>query len=188
LRSAFARHSFELLCRFLRGVAPTYSREGSHGLSRRSRSDGHGGDQWQPAAASGGNYSFDGGTRAGIIELDTRLLQAGRFALGVIQHEYAHQVDFFLLDDAMRARPAGRLGGESWWQTSAGFAHQALTSERFASSLAWAYWPSPDNAPRPTSTADEAGALAPADVRLLLGDVLGVGVPSQHVVAAARRR
>jgi hypothetical protein len=106
----------------------------------------------------------------------------------VIQHEYAHQVDFFLLDDATRARLAGRLGGESWWQTSAGLAHQALASERFASSLAWAYWPSPDNVLRPSSTGDEAGALAPVDFRLLLGDVLGVSVPSQRVVAAARRR
>jgi hypothetical protein len=179
----------------------------------------------RPAAATGGNYSFAGGTRAertqvraalaaslfdwsvvperitiriadgigcsaraGTIELDAGLLQAGRFSWGTIQHEYAHQVDFLLLDDAMRARLAGRLGGESWWQTSAGFAHQALTSERFASSLAWAYWPSPDNALRPTSTGDEAGALAPADFRLLLGEVLGVPVPSQRVVSAARRR
>jgi hypothetical protein len=179
----------------------------------------------QPALAGGGNYVFDGGTRAeraqvraalaaslfdwsvvperiiiriaaglgcsaqaGAIELDSGLLHAGRFAWGVIQHEYAHQVDFFLLDDAMRARLAGALGGESWWQTSAGLAHQALTSERFASSLAWAYWPSPDNALRPASTGYEAGALAPADFRLLLGAVLGVSVPSRRVVAAARRR
>lgn len=179
----------------------------------------------KPAAAGGGNYAFDGGTRAeraqvraalaaslfdwslvpelitirigagvgcsaraGTIELDSGLLQTGRFAWGVIQHEYAHQVDFFLLDDAMRARLAERLGGESWWQTSAGVPHQALTSERFASSLAWAYWPSPDNVLRPTSAADEAGALAPADFRLLLGDVLGVSVPSRRVVASARRR
>jgi hypothetical protein len=178
----------------------------------------------QPAAAGGGNYAFDGGTRAeraqvraalaaslfewsivperitiriaaglgcsaqaGVIELDSGLLHTGRFAWGVIQHEYAHEVDFFLLDDAMRAQLAEQLGGASWWQTSAGLAHQALTSERFASSVAWAYWPSPDNVLQPTSSGDEAGALAPADFRLLLGGVLGVPVPSQRVVAAARR-
>lgn len=126
--------------------------------------------------------------QAGTIELDPGLLHAGRFAWGVIQHEYAHQVDFFLLDDTMRARLADRLGGQSWWQTSSGLGHQALTSERFASTLAWAYWPSPDNVLRPSSPGDEAGAVAPAEFRALLGDVLGVSVPSQRQVASVRRR
>ena len=163
----------------------------------------------QAAVAGGGNYAFDGGTRAeraqvraaldaslfdwsvvpeqitiriapglacsaraGTIELDSGLLDAGRFSWGVIQHEYAHQVDFFLLDDAMRARLAGRLGGESWWETSSRLAHQALTSERFASTLAWSYWPSQDNVLRPSSPDDEAGTVAPADFRALLANVL----------------
>jgi hypothetical protein len=34
------------------------------------------------------------------IWLDPDLLDAGEFAWGVVQHEYAHQVDFLLLDDA----------------------------------------------------------------------------------------
>ena len=121
--------------------------------------------------------------RAGTIELDSGLLRAGRFGWGVVQHEYAHEVDFFLLDDAARARLAASLGGASWWQTPAELPHQALTSERFASTLAWAYWPSPDNVLRPSSTADEAGAVAPADFRALLGGLLGPLVPSQRRVA-----
>ncbi len=178
----------------------------------------------QPAASGGGNYTFDGGTRAeraqvrdaldaslfdwsvvpeqitiriapglacsaraGTIELDSRLLHAGRFGWGVIQHEYAHQVDFFLLNDAMRTRLTAWLGGVSWWQTSSGLPHRALTSERFASTLAWAYWPSLDNVLRPSSTSDEAGAVAPADFRALLGGLLGVSVPSQRLVAAVHR-
>src|SRR5947209_12150981 len=36
----------------------------------------------------------------GEIWLDADLLNAGTFAWGVVQHEYAHHVDFFLLDDA----------------------------------------------------------------------------------------
>ena len=124
---------------------------------------------------------------AGTIELDSGLLHAGRFAWGVVQHEYAHQVDFFLLDDGMRTQLAARLGGESWWQTSGGLAHQALTSERFASTLAWAFWPSPENALRPSTAADEAGALAPATFRVLLAGLLGTPVPSQQQVASARR-
>jgi hypothetical protein len=61
----------------------------------------------------------------GSIWLDADLVDAGQFAWGTIQHEYAHQVDFFLLDDAKRgdgagavpraapahARRAGRAGG-----------------------------------------------------------------------------
>jgi hypothetical protein len=125
---------------------------------------------------------------AGTIELDSGLLHAGRFAWGVVQHEYAHQVDFFLLDDGMRQRLAARLGGESWWQTSGGLAHEALTSERFASTLAWAFWPSPEDAMRPSSAADEAGALAPATFRALLAGLLGTPASSQRRVASALRR
>lgn len=179
----------------------------------------------QSAVASGGNYTFDGGTpaeraqvraalnaslfdwsvvpeqitiriapglnssaSAGTIELDSGLLHAGRFSWGVIQHEYAHQVDFFLLDDAAREQLTARLGGKSWWQTPSGLDHQTLTSERFASTVAWAYWPMQDNVLRPLSTNDEAGAVAPASFRALLGGLLGVSVPSQRQLAALRRR
>src|ERR1035437_5318777 len=38
------------------------------------------------------------------IWLDANLLDAGRFAWGVVQHEYAHEVDFALLTDATRAQ------------------------------------------------------------------------------------
>lgn len=125
--------------------------------------------------------------RAGTIEVDSSLLHAGRFGWGVIQHEYAHQVDFLLLDDAERAQLSGWLGGASWWQTPSGLPHQELTSERFASTLAWAYWPSSDNVLRPTSLTDEAGAVAPADFRALLGRLLGISVPTQRLVAAVHR-
>src|SRR5437764_9969330 len=41
---------------------------------------------------------------AGQIWLDGALLDGGRFSWGVVQHEYAHQVDFALLTDPMRAQ------------------------------------------------------------------------------------
>src|SRR3954465_13502011 len=47
---------------------------------------------------------------AGEIWLDEALLDAGRFSWGVVQHEYAHQVDFGALTDAMRAKLTGLLG------------------------------------------------------------------------------
>jgi len=104
----------------------------------------------------------------GQIFLDANLLDAGHFSWGVVQHEYAHQVDFFLLDDAGRALLAAALGGRSWWQTSQRLPHGELTSERFASTLAWAYWPTPDNVMRPSSPGDEAGSPSPEAFRALL--------------------
>jgi hypothetical protein len=138
------------------------------------------------ALAAGGNYSFDGGTRAqqaqvrsalnassfnwsvvpgpiaihigrgdgphasaGQIWLDSSLLDSGRFSWGVIQHEYAHPVDFALLTDGMRSQLAPLLGGSSWWSGS----HDAVSCERFADAVAWAYWSSPDNVLRPTKLA-----------------------------------
>jgi hypothetical protein len=116
----------------------------------------------------------------GEIDLDADLLDAGVFSWGVVQHEFAHQVDFFLLDDRLRTTLSASLGGGSWWQT-AGLPHGELTSERFASTLAWAYWPSAENSMRPLSRFDESGAVAPAAFRRLLGGLLG------PVVGGSRR-
>jgi len=113
----------------------------------------------------------------GEIWLDADLLNAGTFAWGVVQHEYAHQVDFFLLDDAKRAALAPQLGGQSWWQgAGAPLAHGQLTCERFASTLAWAYWPSARNSMKPQSRNDESSAMAPAAFRALIAQVLAAPV------------
>ncbi|HEY2935573.1 MAG TPA: hypothetical protein VGJ25_03185 [Gaiellaceae bacterium] len=118
----------------------------------------------------------------GHVILDADLLDSGRFAWGVVQHEYAHQVDFFVLDDPARARLAAALGGSSWWQTATWEAHGDLTGERFASSLAWAYWPSAENVMRPESAEDEAGSLPPLAFRALLSRLLGAAVPGQRTL------
>ena len=49
----------------------------------------------------------------GEIWLDADLLDSGTFAWGVVQHEYAHQVDFFALDDAARALFLRELGASA---------------------------------------------------------------------------
>ena len=116
----------------------------------------------------------------GQIWLDSGLLDSGRFAWGVVQHEYAHQVDFFLLDDAKRARIASALGGVAWWAPGATSSlapngtlkHAQLTSERFASTLAWAYWQSPENCMSPRLAGAESGALKPAAFRALVKKLL----------------
>ncbi len=74
----------------------------------------------------------------GEIWLDSALLDAGVFSWGVVQHEYAHEVDFFLLDEAKRATLAPLIGGKACWQTAGThYVHGQLTCERFASTLAW---------------------------------------------------
>lgn len=169
------------------------------------------------AAARGGSYTFDGGTRAeqaqvraaldassfdwdvvpgtvavhiargasshavaGQIWLDADLLDAGHFSWGVVQHEYAHEVDFLALTDPMRARLHAVLGGTSWW----GATHTALDCERFADALAWAYWQSPDNVMRPDGPSDEGGQVDPAGFRALVSDLL----PGPQRTTASRRQ
>jgi hypothetical protein len=117
----------------------------------------------------------------GNIWIDTDLLASGRFAWGVVQHEYAHQVDYFLLDDDKRAQLLAALGGSSWCDEGAGLAHAAYGCERWASTLAWAYWPSPDNSMRPTAPGDESAAMAPAKFRALLAELLGAPRTLQKV-------
>ena len=111
--------------------------------------------------------------RRGEIWIDPDLLSAGSFAWAFIQHEYAHQIDFFLFDGALRARLLQVLGGRDWCWDVAGLAHRDYGCERFASTLAWAYWPSPDNALRPSARTDESAAMPPAQFRALLKSLIG---------------
>ena len=109
--------------------------------------------------------------RPGEVWLDANLLDAGSFSWGVIQHEFAHQIDFLLLDDDERASMQRRLGGATWWPVP-GRSHESAAAERFASTLAWAYWPSARNCMKPTSRSDESGSLPPATFRHLVDALL----------------
>src|SRR4051794_29536095 len=109
----------------------------------------------------------------GNVYLDGSLLDSGRFSWGVVQHEMAHQVDFFLLDEAKRTQLGQLLGGKDWCYSVPGLAHSDYGCERFASELAWAYWPSADNSMRPTNPGDEAGFMPPAQFRATLASLLG---------------
>ena len=105
-------------------------------------------------APIGGSYS-----EVGHVYLDSTLLDSGRFSWGVVQHEFAHQVDFLLFDDAKRAQLNQALGGSDWCYGVPGLAHAAYGCERFASELAWAYWPSADNSMSPAATHGESAAM-----------------------------
>jgi hypothetical protein len=102
------------------------------------------------------------------IWLDADLLDAGEFAWGVVQHEYAHQVDYLLLDDAERARLLQQLGGRDWCYSVPGLAHDQYGCERFASTFAWSFWLSAENSMRPARHGDESAAMAPAKFRALI--------------------
>jgi hypothetical protein len=109
----------------------------------------------------------------GNIWLDSGLLASGQFSWGTVQHEYGHQVDFFLLDAAKRTVLAPQLGGSSWWQTASILDHDDLTSERFASTLAWSYWPNAANSMKPESAHDESAGMEPSKFRSLLKQMIG---------------
>jgi hypothetical protein len=109
----------------------------------------------------------------GHIWLDRGLLAAGRFAWPTVMDEYAHQVDFLVLDPLHRSILQQRLGASAWCYETAGLAHSAYGCERFSSMVAWAYWPSRESAYRPVSPRDETAAMAPAEFRQLLASLVG---------------
>jgi hypothetical protein len=111
-------------------------------------------------------------SRPGHIWLDAAVLDAGMFSWAIVQDEYAHQVDFFLFDSSIRQRLTTALGAAAWCRETPGLAHDRYGCERFASTLVWAYWPSPGNAYRPLSKRDESAAMAPARFRALMADIL----------------
>jgi hypothetical protein len=119
--------------------------------------------------AIGGSYS-----EAGNVYLDGSLLNSGRFAWGVVQHEFAHQVDFLLLDASRRALLQAALGGTDWCYSVPGLSHSDYGCERFASELAWAYSDSPDSSMSPAATRGESSSMPVAQFRALLAQVLAV--------------
>jgi hypothetical protein len=126
----------------------------------------------------------------GAISLDSELLDAGALSWGVVQHEYAHQVDFFLFDAVTRARFQTLLGAADWCYEVPGLQHRQHGCERFASTLAWAYWQSPQNCMSPADVGGESAGLAPAAFRALMTSLLGAsalspGASAPQILTAA---
>jgi hypothetical protein len=108
------------------------------------------------------------------IWLDRGLVASGRFAWGTIMDEYAHQVDFLVLDPQHREVLQQRLRASAWCYERDGLAHSANGCERFASMVAWAYWPSKHNSYSPRSRADESAAMPAGEFRQLVSTMVGV--------------
>ena len=117
-------------------------------------------------------HGLDSDAIPGHVFVDADLLDSGRFAWATVQHEYAHEVDYFLFTDQMREQMQALLTAGSWWG-EAGDTHESRGCERFASTLAWAYWQSDGNSLKPQGPDDEAGAVSPAKFRAALTAVLG---------------
>lgn len=120
----------------------------------------------------------------GQIWLDANLLDSGTFSWAIVQHEYAHQVDFLLFSDATRAQLLTVLGGRAWCWGIPGFDHEDYGCERFASTLTWAYWPSADNSLQPDHPGAESAALPVKQFKALLGRLLSAPDPATTGLSA----
>ncbi|HWN20392.1 MAG TPA: hypothetical protein VNP93_00330 [Gaiellaceae bacterium] len=109
----------------------------------------------------------------GHVWLDGGLLDTGRFAWATVMDEYAHQVDFFVLQAEHRSLLREELGAQAWCYELSGLAHGAYGCERFSSMLAWAYWPSQQSSYRPESRSDESASMPAVEFRALLADLIG---------------
>jgi hypothetical protein len=129
-------------------------------------------------------HGVESSAAPGEIWLDADLLDAGRFSWGVVQHEYAHQVDFALLTDTTRAQLHTLLGGTAWAGPEG---HSNLDCERFADLVAWSYWGSPDNVMKPLSAQDEGGQVTPAVFRAALAAIFpGLPVTASGQIQATQ--
>ena len=109
----------------------------------------------------------------GHVWLDAGLLRSGTFAWATVMDEFAHQIDYFLLDGPRRGILQERLGAAAWCYEVPGLDHAQYGCERFASMVAWAYWPSRDNAYRPRSRTCETAAMSAPAFRALLAELIG---------------
>jgi hypothetical protein len=105
--------------------------------------------------------------------LDANLLDTGQFSWGVVQMEYGQQVQYSLQDAAARAELTTRLGAQQWCYDDPTLARGVNACERFAATLAWAYWPSDANSMKPAETGDWSASMDPKAFRSLLAQTIG---------------
>jgi hypothetical protein len=134
---------------------------------------------------SGRDYSLPG-----HIFLDSTLLSsAGDYSWGVVQNEYANEVDFFLLPATAHATFNTALGGSAWcYADQPGLNMTQYGCERFASTLAWSYWQSADNCINPVASGGISGGMAPAAFKALLTSTLGTATETAPPVTTFTTR
>jgi len=105
--------------------------------------------------------------------LDAGLLDSGSFSWGVVQMEYAQQVQYTALSAQARTELTGMLGAQQWCYDDPSLARGANACERFAATLAWSYWPSADNSMRPAGPSDWSASMSPKAFRTTLSQLIG---------------
>lgn len=124
----------------------------------------------------------------GTIYLDPSLLDSGEWSWGVVQNEYANQVDFYLLPQSDEALFNTALGGTAWcYGDQPGLDMTQYGCERFASTLAWSYWQSPENCIQPADVGAEVEGMQPTAFRALLTSVLGPAAQPQPTAQTKAR-
>lgn len=126
-----------------------------------------------------------GGTEAGYstpgdVWLSTYWLEFGQLGWGIVQHEFAHEIDYYVLTDAQRADLLKHLdpsGSTTSWCDHAAL-YEARPCEWFASELAYAFWPSDANIQAPNYTGNLSGHMTPTAFRAEL-DSLGLAQPQR---------
>lgn len=109
----------------------------------------------------------------GQIWLDPAMLDSGEVSWGTVLHEFGHEVDFELFNPAVHAELETALGGTAWcYADNPALLHSQYGCERFASTLAWAYWPNAANCMKPSMIDGESGGMKPAAFRALMTSIL----------------
>lgn len=111
--------------------------------------------------------------------LDANLLDAGTFAWGVVDMEYAQQVQFALAA-SQHAQLLSSLGGRDWCYETPNTPLVQNACERFAATLAWVYWPSQQNCMKPASATDISASMPPRAFRALVAQLFAAQQPAQQ--------
>ncbi|HZC31608.1 MAG TPA: hypothetical protein VE261_08815 [Gaiellaceae bacterium] len=117
----------------------------------------------------GGSYSTYGQSW-----LDAGVLDTGRFSWGMVQMEYANQVQQTLVPPSLHDELAGLLGGKQWCYENPMLPPQDNACERFAALVAWAYWPSSDNCMAPAGNDAWATPISAPAFRAYLARTLAI--------------
>lgn len=110
----------------------------------------------------------------GQIWLDADLLDSGSFAWGVVQMEYAQQVQYTMLSQDAQSQLTGMMGAQQWCYDNPSLPRSDNACERFAATLAWSYWPKAGNSMRPSGPSDWSASMAPKAFRTELLTLIGV--------------
>jgi hypothetical protein len=114
--------------------------------------------------------TYDDQALPGEVWLNSFRLDVGEGNWGTVQHEFAHQVDFYVLTDAQRETLRQFFGVAKWYPATVDEEHADhadLGAERFATMVSWAYWQAQANNESPIWAPGEASA-DPAAFRALM--------------------